>query len=81
MTELFVTKAIVKLPRKNTITNSSNRLIIDTDYNHLTSSGKPHQQEEYDFFLVTDKLYLDGLPSSITESEIMDLVGSCDPVK
>lgn len=64
---MIATKAIVKLPRK-----SNRSLVVDTDY-------KPHQQE--DVYLVTDKLYFDGLPSSVIENEIMDLVSSFDPIK
>jgi hypothetical protein len=80
MTELFVTKAIVKLPRKS---NRQSSLIVDTsDYHHHLCVAKPHQQEQQgNDYLVTDKLYIDGLPSSVIESEIMDLVCSCDPIK
>jgi hypothetical protein len=37
--------------------------------------------EAIDDFLVTDKLYIDGLPSSVVETEIMDLVESCEPTR
>jgi hypothetical protein len=83
MTELFVTKAIVKLPRKN----NHNSIVVDTtsDYHPALSShlsAKPHQQtQERNDYLVTDKLYIDGLPSSVIESEIIELVCTCDPVK
>ncbi|KAG2234689.1 hypothetical protein INT48_005841, partial [Thamnidium elegans] len=75
MTELCMAKAIVKLPRKNNRTSS---LVVDTtsDYN----MAKPHQQED-GFYLVTDKLYIDGLPTSVIENEIMELVATCDPIK
>lgn len=91
MTELFVTKAVVKLPKKTNANRLSHHLMVDTsaDYStmaaHASTTPKPHQQvsplsEEYDSsFLVTDKLYIDGLPNSVIETEIMDLVKSCCP--
>lgn len=68
---MIVTKAIVKLPRKNNRTSS---LVVDT------SDYKPHQQDD-GFYLVTEKLYFDGFPSSVIENEIMELVSSFDPIK
>ncbi|GAN10032.1 hypothetical protein MAM1_0314d09566 [Mucor ambiguus] len=91
MTELFVTKAVVKLPKKTNANRLSQHLMVDTssDYNnmatHATTATKPHQQvpppseEYYSSFLVTEKLYIDGLPNSVVETEIMDLVKSCCP--
>lgn len=75
MTELCMAKAIVKLPRKSNRTSS---LVVDTtsDYN----MAKPHQQED-GFYLVSDKLYIDGLPTSVIENEIMESVATCDPIK
>lgn len=69
-------KAIVKLPRKSNRTSTS--LVVDTtsDYN----MAKPHQQED-GFYLVSDKLYIDSLPTSVIENEIMDSVATCDPIK
>lgn len=63
MTELFATKAIVKLPKKN---NKSSNLLLDTT-------------TKYANYLVTDKLYFESM--NVTETEIMDLVRSCDPIK
>lgn len=90
MTELFVTKAVVKLPKKTNANRLSHHLIVDTssDYNmatNVTTAKNPHQQvspiseEYYSNFLVTEKLYIDGLPNSVIETEIMDLVKSCCP--
>ncbi|KAL7317256.1 hypothetical protein PS15m_003640 [Mucor circinelloides] len=90
MTELFVTKAVVKLPKKTNANRLSHHLIVDTssDYNmatNVTTATNPHQQvspiseEYYSNFLVTEKLYIDGLPNSVIETEIMDLVKSCCP--
>ncbi|CAO3613292.1 unnamed protein product [Mucor hiemalis] len=64
MTELFATKAIVKLPTKRS--NKSSSLLLDT-------------ATRYTNYLVTDKLYFESM--NVTETEIMDLVRSCDPIK
>ncbi|KAK4510632.1 uncharacterized protein ATC70_005063 [Mucor velutinosus] len=91
MTELFVTKAVVKLPKKTNANRLSHHFMVDTssDYStmatHATTATKPHRQasplseEYYSSFLVTEKLYIDGLPNSVIETEIMDLVKSCCP--
>lgn len=73
MTEIHMTKAIVKLPRKAS-SGLRHSQLLDADTN-LSS----HQA--VDDFLVTDKLYINGLPGSVIESEIMDLVDSCKPIK
>lgn len=92
MTELFVTKAIVKLPKKTNSNrlSTSHHLIVDTssDYNSSTNAittTKPHQEispvseDYYNNYLVTEKLYIDGLPNTVIETEIMDLVKTCCP--
>lgn len=35
--------------------------------------------ERYTDYLVSDKLYIDNLPSFLTKDEIMDLLKTCDP--
>jgi hypothetical protein len=72
MTELQMTKAIVKLPRKNSSANRHSQL-VDVNSNHETLV--------VDDFLVTDKLYIDGSPSSVIETEIRDLVLSYKPIR
>lgn len=67
MTELFATKAIVKLPKKSSNNNKSNNLLV------LGATTR------YANYLVTDKLYFESM--NVTETEIMDLVRSCDPIK
>jgi hypothetical protein len=78
MTELYKA-AVVKLPRK-----SRHSSIIDSP-DFLSKNKAPLQEEtEPDYsndFLVSDKLYLNGLPLNVTEEEVMDLVKNFDPIQ
>lgn len=60
MTEVLVTKAIVKLPK--------------------TRLEPMMEQEKYQDYLVSDKLYFDHLPPhTVNKHEIQSLFESCQP--
>ncbi|KAI8141433.1 hypothetical protein BJV82DRAFT_176012 [Fennellomyces sp. T-0311] len=64
MTELCHGRPIVRLPKKRD-SMMTDRLSIKQHYRDV---------------LVSDRLYTEGIPSTVSENDIMDLVQGCDPV-
>ncbi|KAI9484557.1 hypothetical protein BDB00DRAFT_129765 [Zychaea mexicana] len=73
MTELCHGKPIVRLPKKRGSMMTTDRIAMTTK-----QGQQPPPLREA---LVSDRLYTEGIPSTVSENDIMDLVQSCDPVE
>lgn len=74
MTDMM--KPVIKLPKSRPLyglDSNNNRMVIQPFLFQ--------QQQQYYDFLVSDKLYLDGVPAFISESDIMQLVSTCDAIE
>lgn len=81
MTELYEYKPIVKLPKKR-----QSMVTMTANHRNATAAMALHPQT-YPFsatgtdFLVSEMLYLDTVPPSVSESDVKDMVSSCAPVE
>ncbi|KAI7874250.1 RNA-binding domain-containing protein [Lichtheimia hyalospora FSU 10163] len=61
----LISKPVVKLPRKR-------QTLLLADHEAFAANTD---------FLVSDKLYVDPLPPTVTEADIIDLLRSCEPIE
>ncbi|KAI9274319.1 hypothetical protein BDA99DRAFT_532968 [Phascolomyces articulosus] len=71
MTEIVSEKPIVRLPKKR-----ESILLTDRTTSMVTTMKPPLVYRDA---LVSDRLYTEGIPSTVSENDILDLVQSCDP--
>lgn len=61
----LISKPVVKLPRKR-------QTLLFADHEAFAANTD---------FLVSDKLYVDPLPPTVTATDVIDLLRSCEPVE
>ena len=65
MTELVSGRPVVRLPKARESMRMERTVSMKTSYRAL----------------VSDRLYTEGIPSTVSENDILDLVQSCDPIE